>query len=228
MTNLTDPQLRFLRCLMTRPFEASLLPIMLRRCGADEADERALHWLGLTEVVRLPGARFDSVCLTDDGRRAARRSGQPSLSRSTAMPEVVQTPTAAPVEEHPVATGNGELVREKKLPKKVPSAGKNAGYFQKRDGTPTSIMIKTLKALSRYKKPVTLSKLAAAVGTKWPKTVRWALGSDDKSQREPLSIIGRGWAKGFSVDPVGDGKSKDQLYEITKSGLAALTRAERA
>src|ERR1700724_4350818 len=65
---LSTPQLCLLRCLKTRDMEATLLPILLRRCGASEVEWDALLGQGTVED------RKGRIAVTEAGQKTYKKA----------------------------------------------------------------------------------------------------------------------------------------------------------
>lgn len=113
---------------------------------------------------------------------------------------------------------------EKKTAKKTATNGevkKTSNY--RADGGLTKAHVRILTLLSKKDgKPVSFDKFSVTLNAKFPKTIRWALGTIKSEGRDPFSLMARGYVKQHdgSVDGV-----SDWMYSITKSGEAALKKA---
>jgi hypothetical protein len=93
------------------------------------------------------------------------------------------------------------------------------------DGGLTAQHVRILTHLRKVNKAVSFSDIASADDAKHEKTVRWSLGSIKPDNRDPLSLVGRGFVKQTTHDT---DAGKDHLYAISAEGCKALERHEKA
>ena len=99
------------------------------------------------------------------------------------------------------------------------------------DGSLTKAHVRILSFLAKKPDaPKTVDLIAKGISAKWPKTVRWALGSIKNDNRDPYSLLAKGYVKQEIVTVAEATKDaaavKECHYRISKSGQAALAKAQ--